>query len=77
MELTLSVQRTTVRHVPPVPSLRKFREKRLLTQIELADKSGVGRTTIIRIEKGELNVRPRTIKKLARALRVRPEELLG
>jgi transcriptional regulator with XRE-family HTH domain len=77
MELPLNVQPTTLRHVPPLPHLREIRERRLLTQIELADKAGVGRTTIIRIEQGESNVRPRTIKRLARALRVRPEALLG
>jgi transcriptional regulator with XRE-family HTH domain len=46
-----------------------------MTQIELADKSGVGRTTIIRLEGGDPNPHPSTVKKLARALKVKPPEL--
>jgi transcriptional regulator with XRE-family HTH domain len=60
--------------------LRDLRKRALLTQKQLADKSGVGVTTIIRIERNhERNqVEPQgsTIRKLAGALSVAPEELV-
>ncbi|MBV9454624.1 MAG: helix-turn-helix transcriptional regulator [Rubrobacter sp.] len=56
--------------------LRKTRKRALLTQQELADKSGVGITTIIRIERNQVEPQARTIRKLAQALNVEPHELL-
>jgi transcriptional regulator with XRE-family HTH domain len=48
----------------------------LLTQQQLADKSGVGITTIVRIERNQVEPHARTIRKLAEALEVEPRELL-
>jgi transcriptional regulator with XRE-family HTH domain len=43
---------------------------------ELAAKADVGRNTIWRLEHGVMGAQPRTIRKLARALGVEPEELV-
>jgi transcriptional regulator with XRE-family HTH domain len=56
--------------------LRDLRKRALLTQRELADKSGVGVTTIIRIERNQVEPHGRTIRRLAEALKVAPEELV-
>ena len=57
-------------------TLRELRKKQILTQAELADKAGVGRMTVGRLERGEpVEARPSTIRKLARALKVKPQEI--
>lgn len=56
--------------------LRETRKRALLTQQQLADRSGVGVTTIIRIERNQVEPHARTIRKLAKALGVEPHELL-
>ena len=56
--------------------LRDLRKRALLTQQELADKSGVGVTTIIRIERNQVEPHGSTIRKLADALGVEPRELM-
>jgi transcriptional regulator with XRE-family HTH domain len=56
--------------------LREIRKRALLTQQQLADKSGVGVTTIIRVERNQVEPQARTIRKLAKALDVEPHELL-
>ena len=59
-----------------MPRLRDLREKQVLTQEDLAELAGVGRTTIIRFESGQpYRFRPSTIRKLARALKVKPQAL--
>lgn len=55
--------------------LRELRVRAGLTQIDLADRSAVARTTIIRLEAGDPNPTPTTVRKLARALRVKPYHL--
>jgi transcriptional regulator with XRE-family HTH domain len=57
--------------------LRRARTRNLLTQQELADESGVGVTTIVRIERDQVEPHFRTIRKLARALDTDPRDLLG
>lgn len=57
-----------------LPRLREQRQKRALSQDELARLSGVSRTTIIKLEGGR-NAWPSTQRKLAQALRVKPTEL--
>jgi len=56
--------------------LRELRRRRVLTLEELAAKAGVGRNTIWRLEHGVMGAQPRTIRKLAKALNVEPEELV-
>jgi transcriptional regulator with XRE-family HTH domain len=56
--------------------LRDIRKRALLTQQELADMSSVGVTTIIRIERNQVEPHGSTIRKLAEALEVEPQELV-
>lgn len=56
--------------------LREWRQRRLLTQDELAKKSGVGTATIARIEAGQ-GARLSTLRKLADALEITPDQMLG
>lgn len=61
--------------MPILPNLKRARERALLTQAELAQKSDVAEVTIARAETGH-SVRLSTIRKLANALRVPAEELM-
>ena len=56
--------------------LREARVRRLLTQEELAEKAGVSPSTIVNIEREQTVPHFRTIRKLAAALGVEPEELV-
>ena len=56
--------------------LRELRERRVLSQGQLAERAGVGRNTINRLEGGRLKARPSTLQKIAGALGVDPEELV-
>jgi transcriptional regulator with XRE-family HTH domain len=59
-----------------VPSLRAVRLRRVMTQVELAAKSGVSQGTIARIETGERKrVALRTVKALAAALEIDAAEI--
>jgi len=64
-----------VRGVPRLTRLRDLRLQAALSQADLAERAGVARTTIIRLEAGDPNVLPSTLRKLARALRVKPAQL--
>jgi transcriptional regulator with XRE-family HTH domain len=57
-----------------IPRLREQRQRRALSQEELARLSGVSRHSIIKLEAGR-PAWPSTVRKLARALRVKPEDL--
>lgn len=57
-----------------VPGLREARFAAVLTQAELAKEAGVSETTVVAAEKGR-KVRISTVRKLAWALGVYPEEL--
>ncbi len=56
--------------------LRELRRRRVLSMRDLEARSGVSHNTIWRIESGRQGAHPRTIRKLAEALGVEPEELL-
>ena len=56
--------------------LRALRQQRVLTLRELEERSGVAYNTIWHLENGKREAQPRTIRKLAEALRVDPEELV-
>ncbi|MDF2702135.1 MAG: Helix-turn-helix domain, partial [Rubrobacteraceae bacterium] len=56
--------------------LRDLRKRALMSQRELAKRSGVGVTTIVRIERNQVEPQGRTIRKLAEALGVEPHELV-
>lgn len=57
--------------------LRLWRMRRTLTQGQLAEKSGIGINTIVRIERNQTDPRPQTIGKLAEALGIDPSELIS
>ena len=57
-----------------MPRLRDVRHRMALSQEELADKSGVARSTIIKLEAGR-DAWPSTVRKLATALGVKPADL--
>jgi transcriptional regulator with XRE-family HTH domain len=59
-----------------VQKLRELRQRRVLTLHELGERSGVAYNTIWRLENGRTGAQPRTIRKLAAALGVEPEELV-
>lgn len=56
--------------------LRELRQRRVLTLHELEERSGVSYNTIWRLENGRGGAQPRTLRKLATALGVEPEELI-
>lgn len=55
--------------------LKDIREKRMMTQLDLAMKSGVTPAQISRLENHPSNPRVSTLKRLAAALGVEPQEL--
>ncbi len=57
--------------------LRQFRSDAGLTQVGLAEKSGVDANTIARLERGEHTPSHQTLKRLAEALRVTISDILG
>ncbi|MFC2020268.1 helix-turn-helix domain-containing protein [Chloroflexota bacterium] len=57
-------------------NLRRLRELRALSQRELAARAKLSVTTVNRIETGQRKAMPRTVRKLAEALGVTPEEFL-
>ena len=56
--------------------IKELRLKNKLTQDELAEKSGVNRTTIVQLEKGEeVNVTAKTLQKIADCLKVEVKDI--
>ena len=60
-----------------IPHLRSFRRRAIMSQEELAERSGVARDTISKLESGRRKAYPTTIRKLAAGLEVEPQLLLG
>jgi transcriptional regulator with XRE-family HTH domain len=56
--------------------VRKLRQARGMTQEQLAEKTGVTREYIARLEAGRYDPSLSTIEKLAKALKVKASELL-
>jgi len=57
-------------------SVKRFRLKRGLTQQDLADMSNLDRKTVNRIENASYSINITTLFALAKALEVRPSDLL-
>ena len=56
--------------------IKELRLKNKLTQDELAEKSGVNRTTIVQLEKGEeVNVTAKTLQKIEDCLKVEVKDI--
>ncbi len=60
-----------------IPHLRSFRRRAIMSQEELAERSGVARDTISKLESGRRKAYPTTIRKLAAGLDVEPQLLIG
>jgi transcriptional regulator with XRE-family HTH domain len=56
--------------------IRHVREERHLLQRELADQAGIPVRTLGRIERGEVDMRLSTLRKIAKALNVDIKDLL-
>lgn len=76
-DATRVVHSRTVSNVPALSQLKELRVRAAMSQADLADASGVARTTIVRLEGGDPNVKPSTLRKLAAALKVKPARLIG
>ena len=60
----------------PLPALAAHRRRRGLTQRQLGELAGVAHTTVQRLESLSRGAYPKTLRKVATALGVAPEELL-
>ena len=60
-----------------LPRLRRIRQGAVMSQEDLAERSGVARDTISKLETGRRGAYPSTIRKLAAGLEVRPQMLMG
>jgi transcriptional regulator with XRE-family HTH domain len=58
-------------------NLEQIRRTRVLSRKELAQRSEVDESTIYRAERGQTKLRPSTVRKLARALDVPPDQLIS
>ena len=58
-------------------NVRRLRELRALSQRDLAARAKLSVTTVNRIETGKRKPIPRTVRRLAKALGVTPEQLLA
>jgi len=57
--------------------VRRLRDELALTQGELAEEVGITITALSRIERNEAQPRPKTRRRLAEALGVKPRDLLA
>ena len=60
-----------------LPYLRNLRRRAVMSQEQLAEKSGVARDTISKLETGRRKAYPVTVRKLAAGLDVAPQLLVG
>jgi transcriptional regulator with XRE-family HTH domain len=58
-----------------VMGIRELRQRKLLSQRELAEKAGVSETTIVKLEMGATKPQPRTLRKIAEALGIGAEDM--
>ncbi len=60
-----------------LPHLRDLRRRAVLSQEQLAERSGVARDTISKLETGRRKAYPVTVRKLAAGLDTEPQMLIG
>ena len=60
-----------------IRNLRQLRERAVMTQAQLAAAAGLSRHTVQQLESGVRPAYPTTVQKLARALKVKPADLVG
>ncbi len=56
--------------------LKNLRTLNALTQAELAERTGLTTAAVTRVERDEVEPRPSTLRKLAKALNVQPRDLI-
>jgi len=57
--------------------IRQLREKKNLSQQDLADDCGIPKSQIARIERAKINTTVKTLVKIANALDIEPKELFN
>ena len=57
--------------------IRQLREKKNMSQQDLADDSGVTKSQIARIERAQINTTVKTLIKISNALEIEPKEILN
>jgi transcriptional regulator with XRE-family HTH domain len=62
--------------ITPLPALAAHRPRRGLTQRQLGELAGVAHTTVQQLESLRRGAYPQTLRKLAIALGIAPEDLL-
>jgi ribosome-binding protein aMBF1 (putative translation factor) len=70
----ISIMYTTSMEVDGV-KLKELRLDQALSARDLADRAGINYRTVLRLEHGQTEAQPRTVRKLAEALGVEPREL--
>jgi transcriptional regulator with XRE-family HTH domain len=60
----------------PLPALAEYRRRRGLTQRQLGELAGVAHTTVQQLETLQRGAYPKTLRKVATALGIAPEDLL-
>jgi transcriptional regulator with XRE-family HTH domain len=63
--------------VPPISALKRRRQELNMTQAAVAKAAGISQPTYQNYEAGTLAIPPTNIKKLAKALKMTKEEILG
>jgi transcriptional regulator with XRE-family HTH domain len=63
--------------MPVLSNLRAVRERQALSQADLAELVGMHQPTLSALERGARSAQPRTLRKLAKALKVKPAELIS
>jgi transcriptional regulator with XRE-family HTH domain len=58
-----------------MPTIRELRKSNFLTQEEMAAKAGIARRTLSRVETGAEYPSGPTIRKIAKAVKVKPQEI--
>jgi DNA-binding XRE family transcriptional regulator len=73
--VTMVVHIQGLANIVVLENLRNARERRAMSQLELAERAGVARQTLIRLERGR-PATPETHRKLAEALGLQPGQLI-
>lgn len=57
--------------------IRQLREKKNMSQQDLANDSGITKSQIARIERAQINTTVKTLIKISNALEIEPKEILN
>lgn len=59
-----------------LPRLKDMRKRAALTQVELANLAGVSPSSVRALESGERSAHPRTVRRIAKAIAIEPQDLM-